>query len=97
MSRRFADDEEWPEDDLSDDDLSDDFGDTVDGDEVDEADEEEPTVPCPYCRRQIHEESLRCPYCEQYISTVDAPRVPKPWWLVIGVAACLYVMLRWLW
>jgi hypothetical protein len=58
-------------------------------------DEEEPTIPCPYCRREIHEDAERCPYCEHYISAEDAP-VRKPWWLVLGVGACLYVVYRWI-
>src|SRR5882724_10524213 len=51
-------------------------------------DDEEPTVPCPYCRREIHEDSQRCPYCEQYISQEDAPPGQKPWWLIAGVVLC---------
>jgi hypothetical protein len=58
-------------------------------------DDEEPTIPCPHCRREIHEDSERCPYCERYISKEDAPPARKPWWLIIGVAACLYVVHRW--
>jgi len=60
-----------------------------------EDDDEEPTIPCPYCRREIHEDSPRCPYCERYISHEDAP-ARKPWWLVLGVGACLYVVYRWI-
>ena len=55
--------------------MSDEFVDDFDDDyeyDVDE-DDEEPTVSCPYCRRQIHEDAQRCPYCEQYISAEDAP------------------------
>lgn len=92
MSRRIADDDDWPDDDS--------YGphDEWDDEEIDveNPNEDEPTITCPYCRRQIHEESSRCPYCKQYISTVDAPRLPKPWWLIVGVIACLYVMLRWI-
>jgi len=58
-------------------------------------DEDDVTVPCPYCRRQIHEDAERCPYCEQYISAEDAPASPKPWWLVLGVAVCLVILLWW--
>ncbi len=60
-------------------------------------DDEEPTVPCPYCGKEIHEDSQRCPYCEQYISTVDSPPGKKPWWLIIGVVICLYIVYRWSW
>jgi hypothetical protein len=56
----------------------------------------EPTIPCPYCRREIHEDSQRCPYCESYISQEDAPPSRKPWWLIAGVAICLVLVYLWL-
>jgi len=59
-------------------------------------DEEEATVPCPFCRRQIHEDSVRCPYCEQYISEEDAPPARKPWWIIVGVILGLYAIYRWM-
>lgn len=59
-------------------------------------DDDEPTVPCPYCNRQIHEDAQRCPYCEEYISEEDAPPGRKPWWVVAGVIVCLYIVLRWM-
>jgi hypothetical protein len=59
-------------------------------------DDEEPTVECPYCRREIHEDSPRCPYCEQYISQEDAPPSRKPWWLIAGVAVCLLLVYLWI-
>jgi hypothetical protein len=58
-------------------------------------DDPEPTVACPYCRREIHEDAQRCPYCEKYISNYDAPR-HKPWWLLIGIVIALYVVYRWI-
>jgi len=58
-------------------------------------DDNEPTVACPYCGRQILEDSPRCPYCERYISAEDAPPSRKPWWLLLGALACLYVVYRW--
>jgi hypothetical protein len=58
-------------------------------------DDDEPTIPCPYCRREILEEAERCPYCEHYISKEDAPPQRKPLWIVVGVIACLYVVYRW--
>ena len=61
-----------------------------------EDDDEEPTIPCPYCRRQIHEESQRCPYCENYISEEDAVPARKPWWIIIGALLALYVVYRWI-
>jgi len=75
-------------------------------DELEECDEDdedcddlddESTMPCPYCRREIHEDAQRCPYCEQYISVEDAPAGPKPWWIILGVILCLLLVLGWLW
>lgn len=60
-----------------------------------ESDGSEPTIPCPYCHREIHEDSQRCPHCERYISEEDAPPARKPWWIIIGAAICLYVVYRW--
>ena len=58
--------------------------------------DEEPTIPCPYCRRQIHEDSPRCPYCENYISAEDAVPGGKPWWIYVGAVLALYVVYRWI-
>ena len=59
-------------------------------------DDEEPTIPCPYCRTQIHEDSQRCPHCENYVSQEDAPSPRRPWWLFIGVSAGLWVVYKWI-
>jgi hypothetical protein len=66
-----------------------------DEDYLEDDEDDEPTIPCPHCRREIHEDAPRCPYCERYISREDAP-ARKPWWLVLGVGACLYVVYRWI-
>ena len=70
-------------------------GELDDGDGADE-DDGEPTMPCPYCGREIHEEAARCPYCENYLTAADSPPQRKPWWLVVGVLACLYAVYRWI-
>jgi len=67
-----------------------------DDDEDSEEGEEEPTIPCPYCKRQIHEESQRCPYCGNYISEEDAAPARKPWWIIIGALLVIYVVYRWI-
>jgi hypothetical protein len=72
----------------------DNFEDDFDEDNSD--DDDESTVPCPYCKREIHEDSQRCPYCEHYISREDAPAERKSWWIVVGVILCLYVVVRWI-
>jgi hypothetical protein len=61
-----------------------------------DADEDDDEIPCPYCGREIHEDSERCPYCARYISKEDAPPARKPWWIILGVVACLYVVIRWI-
>ena len=59
-------------------------------------DEDDGTIPCPYCHRQIHEDSPRCPYCENYISEEDAPPARKPWWIIIGTLLCLVIFYLWI-
>lgn len=71
-----------------------------DGEEFAEADtfgsDDEPTISCPYCGAEVHEDSPRCPHCENYLSHEDAPQTPKPWWFLIGAGLGLFVFLRWL-
>jgi DNA-directed RNA polymerase subunit RPC12/RpoP len=74
------------EDEAGDDGWDDDFG---------SDDENEPTVPCPYCRREIFEGSPRCPHCGQYIFADDSPPMRKPWWIIVGVLLCLAAI--WVW
>ena len=64
--------------------------------EADWDEAEEPTVPCPHCRRHIHEDSPRCPHCGNYLSEEDVPPGRKPWWIIAGTLACLYVVYRWI-
>lgn len=72
------DDDEW------------DDGSELDADLRDEGDDE-PTVPCPYCRREILEDTPRCPHCERYLSAEDLPRPSKPPWVVITAVICLVI------
>ncbi len=76
-----VDDEDWDDDD--------------DPDALHDPDEI-PLVPCPYCRREILEDAERCPECGHYISREDAPPERKPWWIILGVIVCLYVVWRWM-
>jgi hypothetical protein len=52
------------------------------------------TVPCPHCFHTVYEDAEWCPGCGQYLSEEDAPR-RKPLWIVLGVLACLAVVLGW--
>ena len=67
----------------------------IDQDLADE-DGDDLCIPCPHCGREILEESERCPHCEHYLSREDAPHARKPIWILLGVAACLYVVYRWI-
>jgi uncharacterized paraquat-inducible protein A len=67
-----------------------------DDDEDVDLDDEDATIPCPHCRREIHEESERCPRCGAYLSKEDAPPSRKPWWFILGVIACFAIFYRWI-
>ncbi|OWK38531.1 hypothetical protein [Fimbriiglobus ruber] len=79
----FDGDDEYGSDDWAADD-PDDFPDGV------YHDEELPTVPCPYCRREISEDAPRCPYCENYVSREDAPAPRRSrFWIAMMILALL--------
>jgi hypothetical protein len=60
-----------------------------------EPDDDQDTIPCPYCGRPIFDDTPRCPHCENYLSEEEAAPTRKPWWIVLGVAVCLYLVYRW--
>lgn len=76
------DDDHWDDDEA-------DYGDDP------EDDEDEPTVPCPSCRREILEDSPYCPYCERYISQEDHAGPAKPLWVIATALICLGVAIWW--
>lgn len=84
MPRRSADREEWEADDWDDE------------DDGPYDDEDDVTVPCPYCQREIYDDSEHCPFCGKYLSSEDRPATPKPWWIIIGVLLCFLVIYRWI-
>lgn len=45
-------------------------------------DDEEPTVPCPHCRAEIHEDAQQCPVCGEFISAEDSHRSNYPPWVI---------------
>ena len=69
--------------------------DDADGD-ADQDSDDEPTVPCPFCRREILEDSPRCPYCERYLSAEDHAGQRKPTWVIATALVCLGVAIWWL-
>lgn len=88
--RSFDNDDEWDdvESSWTDSDGEDDFGDEDYGDDSDD------TIPCPQCRRQIHEESQRCPHCAHYLTEEEPDLTSKRWWIILGAFLCLYAMYR---
>ena len=58
---------------------------------------DEPTVDCPFCGLEIHEEAQRCPGCEQYVSDADYRQSHKPLWIVVTVILCLIAILQFYW
>jgi len=90
MPRWTAADEAWDDDREGDEDFD------SDEDDSDLEDDDEPTVDCPYCGAEILEEAQRCPHCGEYLSREDAPLEKKPWWILLGVGLCLYIVFRWI-
>jgi hypothetical protein len=70
-----------------------DWNDDEDG--IGDDQDDEPTVPCPYCRREILEDSPRCPYCERYISEEDHGGSRKPLWIIATALICLGIAIWW--
>jgi hypothetical protein len=81
-------DDEWEDD-------GDNDSDAAWHDEDDCAYDEEPTIACPGCCREIYEDAPQCPHCGRYVSDADAPTSRKPWWIVVGAVTCLYICYRW--
>ena len=77
-----------------DDDEGDDWDPEDDADLGDDSDDE-PTVSCPYCRREILEDVPQCPYCERYISAEDHAGPKKPLWIIATALVCLAAALWW--
>lgn len=68
----------------------------VDDFEADVDDDDDDTIPCPYCREFILEDAPRCPHCGNYISEEDHPPTPRPWWIVATVILCLVLIYFWI-
>jgi hypothetical protein len=46
-------------------------------------------VPCPFCRRAVHEDADLCPGCGNFIGGSDDPSPRWPWWITIGTILLL--------
>jgi predicted nucleic acid-binding Zn ribbon protein len=64
-------------------------------DDWDDPDHEDTTQPCPYCRRDIHEDAVRCPYCENYLSREDEPAGRRSKWFYLILLLCLVIAIGW--
>ncbi|HYV35251.1 MAG TPA: hypothetical protein VE988_06080 [Gemmataceae bacterium] len=54
------------------------------------------TLPCPFCKAPVYENTERCPHCENYLF-YDGPSSPaKPLWFLAGVVICLGVVIYWI-
>ena len=88
MPRSPADDFDADEDFEDDDDAGSDDGDSA----VD--DDEEPTIPCPFCKAEIWEDAPRCPACGNELGGADMPAPRRPWWVLITALLLLYLFVR---
>ena len=70
---------------------------TLTDDEWEDDSDDDETIPCPHCKKDIYDGAEQCPYCGNYISEEDSPREAKPLWLVIGAVICLAVAVLWIW
>lgn len=88
MSRTWDEGDDWDDDSQ---------GDFVDDEGPYDDASDEATEPCPYCGREIHEDSQRCPYCENFISAEDRRTGNrKPWWLIVAAGVGLGIVLWWI-
>lgn len=51
-------------------------------------------IRCPWCKREMSEDSVRCPHCGSYISAEDAP-VTRAWWWWAAVVLLIALIIAW--
>jgi hypothetical protein len=71
------------------------FDDSSDEWEAGDDSGDEPTVPCPYCRRELLEDSPWCPTCDRYITDEEFRQAGRPMWVVVTAVVCLAIALWW--
>lgn len=67
----------------------------IEGPDDADVNEEEAEVPCPYCKRDIPEDTPRCPYCGCYLSREDAPRGRREWWWFAALGLVIVLIVAW--
>jgi RNA polymerase subunit RPABC4/transcription elongation factor Spt4 len=100
MNSRYYDeagsDHEYGDDDDLESYAAEDYGDQAEEDE-------ESTVRCPNCKREIHEDAYLCPYCQTYLTEHESSDrwinggviANKPWWIIVTALVCLAMALYW--
>ncbi|MBY0589574.1 zinc-ribbon domain-containing protein [bacterium] len=75
-----------------------DWDDEEEHDESSEFDsnEDDGTVPCPNCGKEMYEDSPRCPYCGEYVTHVAPSVVRSSPWMMIGMVLALLMALGWM-
>jgi hypothetical protein len=58
--------------------------------------DDDPTLPCPFCKEPIYDQAERCPHCGKYITAEDVPATRKPLWIIIGAILCLFAVYLWI-
>lgn len=79
------------DDDFADDDFDDDDHSGFDT----SGDDQDTTLPCPHCGEDVYDDAEQCPQCGRYLSREEAPTGSRSWWIVIGVAVCLVIVILW--
>lgn len=86
---------------VDEDDRDDDGDDSVDEDPLEsdqdpENDEDAAErIPCPFCKKPVHEDADICPRCGNFIGGEDAPRRRVPPFVWIGVILAGLCVLTW--
>jgi hypothetical protein len=55
------------------------------------------TIPCPWCRTPIYENSEFCPHCGKYVTEEEAPSSRYPVWIIVGVVLGVIASAIWMW
>lgn len=67
--------------------------DDADADWPDDDDGETLTIPCPFCKADIYEESEQCPHCGEYVVRSSTAWNGKPiWWIILGILGIIAMM-----
>jgi uncharacterized paraquat-inducible protein A len=70
----------------------DDYDEPID-EQYDESDESD-TIVCPACGAEIYEDTPCCPVCGEYITTSTSAWSGRPtWWIVLGVAGIIALLM----